>query len=65
MAYSITKQSGEEIYGVVEYVVNTAADVATVPTTAASGSTIFVIETKDVYMLSVSSAGGVKTWELI
>ena len=65
MAYSITKQSGEETYGVTEYVVNNTSDVASVPTDAAAGSTIFVIATEDVYMLSVPTGGGVKTWTLL
>lgn len=61
MAYSITKQSGKETYGVTEYIVNNASEVATVPTDAASGSTILDINTGDVYMLKVMSSG-VKTW---
>ena len=64
MAYSISSQSGTTIYEVIEYVVNTEADVATVPTTAASGSTIFVIATSNVYMLTVEQ-NGVKQWSLI
>jgi len=64
MAYSISGQSGESTYGIVEYVVNTEADVATVPTEAASGSTISVIETANVYMLSVIE-DGIKEWRLL
>ena len=64
MAYSISGQSGESTYGIVEYVVNTEADVATVPTEAASGSTIIVIETANVYMLSVIE-DGIKEWRLL
>lgn len=64
MAYSISKQSGQDTYGVTEFVVNEVADVATVPTDVASGSTIFVIDGALVYMLSVP-VSGVKTWEPI
>ena len=61
MAYSITGQAGVTTYGVMEYIVNTEADVATVPTKDASGSTIAVIETGNVYMLTVME-DGVKEW---
>lgn len=65
MAYSITKQSGKDTYGVNEYIVNTTADISGVPTDdAASGSTILVISTGDVYMLSVTNSG-TKTWNKI
>lgn len=64
MAYSITSQSGQTTYQVTEYVVNTEADVASVPTDVASGSTILVIETGQVYMLSVME-DGTKQWELL
>ena len=64
MAYSITSQSGQTTYQVTEYVVNTDSDVATVPTDVASGSSILVIETGQVYMLSVME-DGTKQWELL
>lgn len=64
MAYSITSQSGQTTYQVTEYVVNTEADVASVPIDVASGSTILVIETGQVYMLSVME-DGTKQWELL
>lgn len=64
MAYSITSQSGQTTYQVTEYVVNTETDVASVPTDVASGSTILVIETGQVYMLSVME-DGTKQWELL
>lgn len=64
MAYSITSQSGQTTYKVTEYVVNTESDVASVPTDAASGSSILVIETGQVYMLSVME-DGTKQWELL
>ena len=64
MAYSITEQSGQSTYKVVEYVVNTDADVASVPTDAASGSTIIVIGSGLVYMLTVVE-DGVKQWKLL
>ena len=55
MAYTISGQAGVTSYGVMEFVVNTEDDVATVPTNCESGSTIFVIETGNVYMLSVNT----------
>ena len=64
MAYSITSQSGQTTYKVTEYVVNAESDVASVPTDAASGSSILVIETGQVYMLSVME-DGTKQWELL
>jgi hypothetical protein len=64
MAYSITSQSGQTTYQVTEYVVNTEADVASVPTDVASGSSILVIETGQVYMMSVME-DGTKQWELL
>lgn len=64
MAYSITSQSGQTTYKVTEYVVNTENDVASVPTDAASGSSILVIETGQVYMLSVME-DGTKQWALL
>ena len=64
MPYSIVNQSGQSTYNIVEYVVNTEDDIADVPTDAASGSTILVIETGQVYVLSVMS-DGTKKWELL
>ena len=58
MAYSITSQSGQTTYKVTEN------DVASVPTDAASGSSILVIETGQVYMLSVME-DGTKQWALL
>ena len=66
MAYSISSQSGTSTYGVMEYVVNSEADVASVPTDAASGSTILVIDTSNVYMLSVrEDSSSEKMWKLV
>ena len=64
MAYTVSGQSGVPSYGILEYIVNTDADVLTVPTDCASGSTIFVIGTAKVYMLSVGE-NGVKEWTLV
>jgi len=64
MAYSITSQSGQTTYKVTEYVVNTEDEVSSIPTDAASGSTILVIETANVYMLSVME-NGTKQWMLL
>lgn len=64
MAFSITKQSGQDTYGVTEFVINDDSELATVPTDVASGSTVLDIATGDVYMLSVVD-NGVKTWTLV
>lgn len=64
MAYSITSQSGQTTYKVTEYVVNTESDVASVPIDAASGSTILVLDTAQVYMLSVKD-NGTRQWKLL
>ncbi len=45
-------QGGSVQYNVVEMVVDTLADVATLPTNVAPGSTCFVIENSTVYMLN-------------
>lgn len=62
MAYAITSQGDTTDYGVLEYIVNTEADVASVPTTAGAGSTLAVIGTGKVYMLSVA-VNGTKEWK--
>lgn len=64
MAFSITKQSGQDTYGVTEFVINDDSELATVPTDVASGSTVLDIATGNVYMLSVVESG-VKTWTLV
>ncbi len=50
--YSIIKENNEEKYGVIQYVVDTEADISELPTTALPGSTCIVIETSNVYMLN-------------
>lgn len=50
----IMKDAGKITYGLKEYVVDTAAEVDLLPTDCAMGSSAFVIETGDVYMLNGS-----------
>lgn len=50
--FNIIKQGEHSTPYVVEYVVDTLADVANLPTNNAPGSTCIVIETSDVYMLN-------------
>lgn len=57
MAYSSIKQGAKEAPHVVEYVADTEADVANLPTHVAAGSTCIVIEGTQVYMLNNE-----KTW---
>ena len=54
---SIIKNGEDVLYNVMELTCDTVADIATAPTTYRPGSTIFVIETSDVYMLN-----GDKVW---
>lgn len=58
--YSIMTTSGDIQYNVIEYIADTEADVATVPTKCAVGSVIFVISTQNLYMLNSN-----KEWVLI
>ena len=48
----ITKTSGRITYGLKEYVVDSPTDIDSLPKDDAMGSTAFVIETGDVYMLN-------------
>lgn len=50
----ITKDAGKVTYGLKEYVVDTVAEVDLLPTNCAMGSSAFIIETGDVYMLNGS-----------
>lgn len=50
--FNITKQGEHSTAYVTEYVADTTADVADLPTNNAPGSTCIVIETADVYMLN-------------
>lgn len=49
---TLTKQNGEETYGLVEITVDTVSDIEYLPVSCLPGSVAFVIETSDVYMLS-------------
>lgn len=50
--FSYINQSGQVQYNVVELVIDTAADILTLPTNVAPGSTCFVIENSAAYMLN-------------
>lgn len=53
--YSMTHEHNEHAYGLKHYVVDTEADVATLPSNASTiipGSTAFVIGTSTTYMLN-------------
>lgn len=53
----ITKQNGQPTYNLMEYVVDTEDDIKSLPREVAMGSTTFVINTGEVYMLN-----GKKEW---
>lgn len=48
----ITKINGKVVYDLKEFVLDTAADVDNLPRNVAMGSSAFVIETGDVYMMN-------------
>ena len=50
----IMKDAGKNAYNLKDYVVDTAAEVNLLPTNCAMGSSAFVIETGDLYMLNSS-----------
>lgn len=50
--FNIIKQGERSTAYVTEYVADTEADVANLPTNNAPGSTCIIIETSDVYMLN-------------
>ena len=60
--YSITKSGDSVQYGIYEAVVNTKADLATLPTTWDSGSICICLEDASVYMLSNADENGDKIW---
>lgn len=49
---NLYSQNGDVQYNIVEYVVDTEADLATLPTNVAMGSTALVIANTTVYMLN-------------
>ena len=51
--FSYTEQNGKTVYGVVSLVVDTEADVSTLPQDVAPGSTCFVIENSSAYMFKI------------
>ena len=54
---SIIEQSGNTSYGVKKYIVDTEAEISTLPTTDAMDSRAFAIDTSSTYMLN-----GLKQW---
>lgn len=56
---NIMSQSGKTTYGLVEYVCDSEAEVKSLPTTDAPGSTAYIIDSGNIYMLS----GGTHTWK--
>lgn len=52
LMFNIVKQSDHATAYVTEFVADTEADVANLPTTVAPGSTCIVIDTSNVYMLN-------------
>ena len=48
----IMKQNGQLTYNLMEYVVDTEDDIKSLPKGVAMGSTAFIIDTGDVYMLN-------------
>jgi len=52
MGVYMSKQSNRTDYNLREYILDTTADVASLPTTDAPGSTAFVIETGTALMLN-------------
>lgn len=67
MGISIISNSGIKTYGIKHFIVDTEAEVNTVSTDCAPGSTIFILETSQSYMLNtkhkwisvnLNSAGG-------
>ena len=49
---NLYSQNGDIQYKIMEYVVDTVEDIATLPTTGAMGSTAIVIATSEAYMLN-------------
>lgn len=49
---SIIEQSGNTSYGVKKYIVDTEAEISTLPITDAMGSRAFTIDTSSTYMLN-------------
>lgn len=60
MAYSSIKQGSKDAPYIAELVVNSEADIDTIPTHYAPGSTCIVIESSNVYMLNLD-----KEWKLL
>lgn len=54
MGYSIMKQNDKIQYNIVEYIVDSASEINTLPTDIGSGSTCLVTGTSEVYVLNTS-----------
>ena len=72
--YIIEKQNGHVSYGLNKYVADTVADIDDIPLNCKMGSSVYVIETGDTYLLnsqyewikkkSTSSSGGSSSAEI-
>ena len=60
MGFRLTENKGQQVYGIVSYVADTATDVENLPINVAPGSTCIVAATSDVYILNTQ-----KTWVLL
>ena len=56
---NIMSQSGKTTYGLIEYVCDSEAEINSLPINNAPGSTAYVIDSGNIYMLS----GGTHTWK--
>lgn len=63
MAYSIIKNTNNISNGVKEFIVNTIADIDTLPLNASSGSTCICLEDKELYILTVKEPSKEKEWK--
>ena len=50
--FSLYKQAGETLYGVKEFILDSAADVEKLPKDVRPGSTALVIPTSEIYILN-------------
>lgn len=55
--FNLYKQDGETLYGIKEFILDSADDIKSLPTNIRIGSTALIIPTAEVYILN-----GSKTW---
>lgn len=60
MSYAIKRQGDSDEYNVIEIIADKREDLDTIPIDFSQGSTCFIIDTSEVYMLN-----GKKEWKLI